>query len=173
MLSCGWSRDPPAKPWRNCCAWLGWLPSGRAHASAGALWLQEPCRSLTLTRCELNETPIRSSRAEAVPLRVALRDALERLMVRLRREQPRHRSAIDELLADVEAAFTGPAFWATFLKRAHSAGIRRVSEWLNTTGVGRRGAVRAGRAPLAGLSTSPGDAFLNPIRVSIKPCAYG
>jgi hypothetical protein len=55
-------------------------------------------------------------------------------MVKLRREQPQNRSAIDELLAYVEAAFTGPAFWAKFLKRAHAAGIQRVSERLNTTG---------------------------------------
>ena len=38
-----------------------------------------------------------------------LRHALERLMGKLRSEQPQHRDAIDELLADVEAAFTGPA----------------------------------------------------------------
>ncbi len=36
-----------------------------------------------------------------------LRHALERLMVNLRREQPEHREALDELLAGTEAAFTG------------------------------------------------------------------
>jgi hypothetical protein len=78
-------------------------------------------------KCELNETRTRSSRAELYLCEWHLRHALERLMVKLRREQPQHRSAIGELLPDVEAAFTGPAFWATFLKRAHAAGIPRVS----------------------------------------------
>ena len=36
-----------------------------------------------------------------------LRHALERLMGNVRREQPQHREAIDELLPDVEAAFAG------------------------------------------------------------------
>ena len=40
-----------------------------------------------------------------------LRHALERLMAKLRTEQPQHRDAIDVLLADVEAAFTGLSFW--------------------------------------------------------------
>jgi len=107
-----------------------------------------------------------------------LRHALERLMGKLRRERPQHRHAIDELLPDVEAAFTGPAFWAAFLKRAHAAGIPRVSEWLNTTGrvveeqFGRRG-LRWERPADMPLSTSPLDAFINPIRASIKPRAYG
>jgi hypothetical protein len=107
-----------------------------------------------------------------------LRHALERLMGKLRTEDPQHREAIDELLQDVEAAFTGPAFWAAFLKRTHAAGIPRVSEWLNTTGqvveeqFGRRG-LRWKRPPDMPLSTSPLDAFINPIRASIKPRAYG
>jgi hypothetical protein len=107
-----------------------------------------------------------------------LRHALERLMRKLRSEQPHHRDAIDELLPDVEAAFTGPAFWSAFLKRAHAAGIPRVSEWLNTTGrvveeqFGRRG-LRWKRPADMPLSTSPLDAFINPIRTSIKPRAYG
>ena len=107
-----------------------------------------------------------------------LRHALERLMGKLRSEQPQHRDAIDELLPDVEAAFTGPAFWAAFLKRAHAAGIPRVSEWLNTTGrvveeqFGRRG-LRWKRPADMPLSTSPLDAFINPIRASIKPRAHG
>jgi hypothetical protein len=37
-----------------------------------------------------------------------LRHALERLMSKLRTEEPQHREAIDELLPDAEAAFTGP-----------------------------------------------------------------
>ena len=62
-----------------------------------------------------------------------LRHALERLMGKIRTEGA-HRDAIDELLPQVEAAFTGPSFWAPFVERAHAAGIPRVSEWLNTTG---------------------------------------
>jgi Transposase, Mutator family len=107
-----------------------------------------------------------------------LRHALERLMAKIRAEEPEHRQAIDELLADVEAAFTGPAFWAAFLPRAHAAGIPRVSEWLNSTGriveeqFGRRGLCRQRPADMP-LSTSPLDAFINPIRAAIKPRAYG
>ena len=53
-----------------------------------------------------------------------------------------------------------------------------MSEWLNTTGrvveeqFGRRG-VRWKRPADMPLSTSPLDAFINPIRASIKPRAYG
>ena len=107
-----------------------------------------------------------------------LRHALERLMGKLRSEQPQNRDAIEELLPDVEAAFTGPAFWRAFLKQAHAAGIPRVSEWLNTTGrvveeqFGRRG-LRWERPANMPLTTSPLDAFINPIRASIKPRAYG
>ena len=99
-------------------------------------------------------------------------------MAKIRTDEPQHREAIDELLADVEAAFTGPAFWDAFRKRAHAAGIPRVSEWLNTTGriveeqFGRRG-LRWKRPADMPLSTSPLDAFINPIRASIKPRAYG
>jgi hypothetical protein len=63
-----------------------------------------------------------------------LRHALERLMGKIRGEEPQHWEAIDELLPDVEAAFTGPSFWAPFLERCHTADIPRVSEWLNSTG---------------------------------------
>jgi len=107
-----------------------------------------------------------------------LRHALERLMGKIRTEEPQHREAIEALLADVEAAFAGPAFWDPFLERAHAAGIPRVSEWLNTTGriveaqFGRRG-LRWERPADMPLSTSPLDAFINPIRASIKPRAYG
>ena len=106
-----------------------------------------------------------------------LRHALERLMDKLRAE-PAHRDAIDELLPQVEAAFTGPSFWAPLLERAHAAGIPRVSEWLNTTGrivadqFTRRGP-RASRPADTPLSTSPLDAFINPIRAAIGPRAYG
>ena len=43
-----------------------------------------------------------------------LRHALERLMAKIRKGDE-HRDAIDALLARVEAAFTGPAFWKPFL----------------------------------------------------------
>jgi hypothetical protein len=45
-----------------------------------------------------------------------LRHALERLMGKLHAEDA-YRDAIEELLPQVEAAFTGPSFWAAFLKR--------------------------------------------------------
>ena len=81
-------------------------------------------------------------------------------------------------LSQVEAAFTGRSFWAPFLERAHAAGIPRLSDWLNSTGriveeqFGRRGP-RASRPADTPLSTSPLDAFINPIRASIQPRAYG
>jgi hypothetical protein len=107
-----------------------------------------------------------------------LRHALERLMGKLRSEQPEHQEAIDQLLADVEAAFTGPSFWAPFTERCHAAGISRLGDWLNSTGqivaeqFGRRGS-RASRPADMPLSTSPLDGLVNPIRASIKPRAYG
>jgi len=107
-----------------------------------------------------------------------LRHALQRLMGKLRTEQPKHRDAIDELLADTEAAFTGPSFWAPFVERCHTAGTPRVSEWLNTTGqivedqFKRRGP-RASRPTDMPLSTSPLDGFTTPIRAAIGPRAYG
>jgi hypothetical protein len=88
-----------------------------------------------------------------------LRHALERPMGTIRSESG-HQDAIDELLADVEAAFTGPSLWAPFLQRAHAAGIPRLSEWLNSTGriveeqFGRRGP-RSTRTADKPLSTSP------------------
>jgi hypothetical protein len=107
-----------------------------------------------------------------------LRHALERLMGKIRTEAPQHQDAIDELLGDTEAAFTGPAFWAPFTERCHAAGIPRLSEWLNTTGqivadqFGRRGP-RSSRPVDIPLSTSPLDGFTNPIRTAIAPRAYG
>lgn len=106
-----------------------------------------------------------------------LRHALERLMNAIGAEGT-HRAAIDELLPQVEAAFTGPSFWAAFTERAHAAGVPRVSEWLNTTGrvvaeqFSRRG-LRSQRPVDMPLTTSPLDAFINPIRASIQPRAYG
>jgi hypothetical protein len=105
-----------------------------------------------------------------------LRHALERLMVNLRREQPEHREALDELLAGTEAAFTGPSFWLPFTDRCHAASIPRLSEWLNSTGriVAEQFAWRGWKRPAdRPLSTSPLEAILEPIRDSIKPRAYG
>ncbi len=107
-----------------------------------------------------------------------LRHALERLMGKIRTEESHHRGAIDELLPDVEAAFTGPSFWAPFRERAHAAGIPRLSEWLNTTGpiiedqFARRGP-RCARPTDTPLTTSPLDGLINPIRAAIQPRAYG
>jgi hypothetical protein len=107
-----------------------------------------------------------------------LRHALERLMNKIRGEEPDRREAIDDLLPQVEAAFTGPSFWTPFLERAHAAGIPRVSDWLDSTGrivadqFSRRGP-RSSRPADTPLSTSPLDAFVNPIRASIQPRAYG
>ena len=107
-----------------------------------------------------------------------LRHALERLMGKLRTDESRHREAIDELLPQVEAAFTGPSFWAPFTQRCHAAGIPRLSEWLNSTGrivadqFSRRGP-RSSRPADMPLSTSPLDGLVNPIRAAIQPRAYG
>jgi hypothetical protein len=107
-----------------------------------------------------------------------LRHALERLMGKLRTEQPQHQDSIDVLLADVEAAFTGLSFWAPFTERCHAAGITRLSDWLNSIGrivadqFGRR-EPRWKRPADIPLTTSPLDGFINPIRASIKSRAYG
>lgn len=106
-----------------------------------------------------------------------LRHALERLMGKIRGDDG-HRAVIDELLGQVEAAFTGPSFWAPFVERAHAAAIPRLSDWLNGTGQVveeqfRRRGRRDDRAAGTPLTTSPLDAFINPIRASIQPRAYG
>ena len=51
-----------------------------------------------------------------------LRHALERLMAKLRTDGG-YQVAIDGLLADVGAAFTGPLLWTPFAERAHAANI--------------------------------------------------
>jgi len=107
-----------------------------------------------------------------------LRHALERLMGKLRTEEPEHRDAIDELVADVEAAFTAPSFWAPFQERCPAAGIARLSDWLKSTGrivedqFTRRGP-RSSRPADTPVTTSPLDGFINPIRTAIQPRAYG
>lgn len=89
-----------------------------------------------------------------------------------------HRVAIDGLLADVEAAFTGPLLRAPFVERGHGVNIPRLSGWLNTTArvvqdQFTRGGKRSTRPTTRPLSTSPLDAFSNPIRAAIQPRAYG
>ena len=105
-----------------------------------------------------------------------LRHALERLMGNIRKDEPEYREAIDGLLGDVEAAFTGPSFWTPFTERCHAARIPRVSEWLNTTGRTvedqfRRRGPRASRPADMPLSRSSLDGFTNPIRAAIGPPA--
>lgn len=106
-----------------------------------------------------------------------LRHALERLMGKLRTDSD-HRDVIDELLKDVEAAFTGPTLWTPFVERARAAGIPRLNEWLSTWGPViqdqfRRRGHRFTRPAEMPLSTSPLDGFINPIRAAIGPRAYG
>lgn len=106
-----------------------------------------------------------------------LRHALERLMNKIRTHDD-HQAAIDALLPQLEAAFTGPSFWGPFVERAHAAGIARLSDWLNTTGriledQFRRRGPRWQRPADTPLSTSPMDAFIHPIRNAITPRAYG
>lgn len=107
-----------------------------------------------------------------------LRHALERLMRKIRTEESHHQEAIDELLPGVEAAFTGASFWDPFAERAHDAEIPRLSDWLNDTGrivaeQFRRRGPRSTRPADMPLSTSPMDAFIHPVRDSIRPRAYG
>lgn len=107
-----------------------------------------------------------------------LRHALERLMRKIRSEEPEHAEAIDELFEQVEAAFTGASFWGPFVERAHAADITRLSDWLSDTGrivaeqFARRGP-RSTRPAETPLSTSPMDAFIHPVRDSIRARAYG
>ena len=102
---------------------------------------------------------------------------LERLLDKIRAEGA-YRDAVDELLPQVEAAFTGPAFWAAFLERAHAAEIPRVERMPEHDRPGRRRAVRPPRAPLeatrrhAAVDLTAGR-VINPIRASIGPRAYG
>jgi hypothetical protein len=64
------------------------------------------------------------------------------------------------------------------LERCQAAGIARLSDWLNSTGQivedqFKRHGPRASRPADMPLSTSPLDAFINPIRAAIGPRAYG
>jgi mutator family transposase len=106
-----------------------------------------------------------------------LRHALERLMAKIRNSDE-HRAAIDALLPRVEAAFTGPAFWAPFVREAHAADIPRLTDWLEGAGrvVGdqfRRRGLRSLRPIDMPLSTSPLDGLIGPIRDALHPRRYG
>jgi hypothetical protein len=107
-----------------------------------------------------------------------LRHALERLMDKIHRGEPRHRTAIDALLPRVEAAFTGLSFWKPFVRDAHAAEIARLSSWLESTGrivedqFARRG-LRGTRGSDMPLSTSPMDGLIGPIRNALHPRRYG
>ncbi len=48
-----------------------------------------------------------------------LRHALKRPMENIRKDEPEHREALDKLLAQFQAAFTGPSFWTPFAERCH------------------------------------------------------
>lgn len=106
-----------------------------------------------------------------------LRHALERLMAKIR-QSDEHRAAIDALLPRVEAAFTGPAFWAPFVRDAHAADIPRLSDWLEGAGrivedQFRRRGPRGLRPIDTPLSTSPMDGLIAPIRDALHPRRYG
>lgn len=106
-----------------------------------------------------------------------LRHALERLMAKIRKEDA-HRSAIDELLPRVEAAFTGPSFWKPFVRDARAAEIPRLTNWLDGAGrvvehqFKRRG-LRSQRPSDMPLTTSPMDGLIEPIRAALHPRRYG
>ena len=99
-------------------------------------------------------------------------------MGKLRTEQPEHREAIDELLRRRRGGVHRPLVLGAVHRALPRRRDPRLSEWLNSTGrivadqFGRRG--RAGQRPAdMPLTTSPLDGFINPIRASIKPRAYG
>jgi hypothetical protein len=106
-----------------------------------------------------------------------LRHALERLMRKIRAEEPQHRVAIDALLPRVEAAFAGLHFWQPFVREAHQHGVPRLDAWLFGTGQivedqFRRRGLRTSRPPNMPLTTSPMDAFIHPVRDRLRPRAY-
>ena len=127
-----WGTRPGAP---SCGAWR---PSRASRSLTGmrssAPWAA-PRRGWYATTTTASQTRFApASRRRAVLVRVAPAPRAKRLVGKIRAEDGQHEDAIDELLPDVEAAFTGPSFWAPFLKRAHTAGIPRLSDWLDTTG---------------------------------------
>ena len=107
-----------------------------------------------------------------------LRHALERLMAKIHRSEPQHREPIDALLPRLEAAFTGPSFWAPFVRDAQAAEIPRLSGWLESNGrivsdQFRRRGLRSLRPAEMPLSTSPLDGLVEPIRAALHPRRYG
>jgi hypothetical protein len=106
-----------------------------------------------------------------------LRHALERLMAKIRKSDE-HRAAIEALLPRVEAAFTGPSFWAPFVRDARAAEIPRLESWLDGAGrvlegQFRRRGLRSQRPAEMPLSTSPMDGLIEPIRAALHPRRYG
>ena len=107
-----------------------------------------------------------------------LRHALERLIAKIHASEPQHRDALAALTPRVEAAFTGPSFWAPFVRDAHAAGITRLSSWLENTGriledQFRRRGLRSMRPVDMPLTTSPMDGLIGPIRDALHPRRYG
>ena len=108
-----------------------------------------------------------------------LRHALERLMAKVHRKEPQHREAIDALLPRVEAAFTGPSFWAPFVRDASRSRRSPGSRAGSTATVGsspsssRRRGLRSLRPADMPLSTSPLDGLIEPIRAALHPRRYG
>ncbi len=106
-----------------------------------------------------------------------LKHALDRLLKKLMHDDPDRRADYETLRERLDAAFTGPSFWRPFTGAAHAVGSRRLSEWLNTTGAvleaqfARRG-LSSSRPADTPLSTSPMDAFTNPVRDAIRTRAY-
>lgn len=106
-----------------------------------------------------------------------LKHALDRLLKKLCGDEPDRRADFEALRGRLDAAFTGPSFWQPFSATAHAVGSRRLSEWLHSTGsvleaqFARRG-LSSNRPTGMPLSTSPMDAFVNPVRDAIRPRAY-
>ena len=93
------------------------------------------------------------------------------------RRRAHHRADYELRRRRLDAAFTGVSFWQPFTADAHAVGSPRLSDWLATTDAAvepqfaRRG-LSTNRSADTPLSTSPMDAFVNPIRDAIGPRAY-
>ena len=106
-----------------------------------------------------------------------LKHALDRLLKKLCADEPDRRVDFELLRGRLDAAFTGPSFWRPCTTDAHAVGSQRLSDWLHTTGTvleaqfARRG-LSTHRPAGTPLTTSPMDAFVNPVRDAIRPRAY-